>query len=104
MASQAKAGECPACAVPVVTYGGMPACWQCPRCHVVSASRMPPLPRGATVCPVCLNTFTSVRRHWAQQWALGGLRQDGCRRFYEAGMIWSKDRPAWASHSEQSNG
>jgi hypothetical protein len=101
-APAAKPGDCGKCGVALVavgSYGGGTAAWQCPSCHAASISRMPPLPKGATVCPVCLKTFTSVRRHWAQQFG-----KDRCRKHYEAGMIWSKDRPAWASHSEQSNG
>lgn len=95
-----KPGDCAGCRVAlqaVESDGGQVIAWQCPICHRVSASRMPPLPRGATECPVCRRQFTSVRRHWAQQKAYG----DGeCERFYREGMIWTKERPAWARAAE----
>ncbi len=106
---QAKPGECAQSAVPLAPVpggDGQTIAWQCPRCLAASAVRMPVLPKGATVCPVCRKEFKSVRRHWAQQyqWRGNGLYGDSCRKFYEAGMIRSKDRPAWASHSEQAGG
>lgn len=95
----AAAGDCQKCGVAlaaVLSEGGSVCAWQCPLCHKVSASRMPELPRGATTCPVCLRVFTSVRRHWAHG---AGWK---CGKFYAQGMIWSKGRPAWASHAEGS--
>src|ERR1044071_8538276 len=95
-----RPGDCVVCRVPfraVTSEAGQIIGWQCPVCQAVSASRMPPLPKGAMECPVCRRSFSSVRRHWAQQKAYG----DGeCERFYNQGMIWSKDRPAWAAGAE----
>jgi hypothetical protein len=95
----APSGACRRCVrelVPVESNGCDIIGWQCPVCHEVSRSRMPPLSRRETVCPVCLRMFDSVRRHWSAQY------QRTCERFYEAGFVWSRDRPAWAPYAERS--